>query len=167
VRRAVQSGRIQLVDGLVDPVQASRDWDRNTSKARMPKRARAAATPARQPKPASPPPTPPSDGEPPDLETDYFPDFLTSQAEHEFHKARLAKLKADQEEGKLIDAEAIRKEIFATYRTVRDKLRMIPERLARTIAAETDPAVIHRLIQDEIDVALQEAGATLRSDSCT
>lgn len=158
VRRAVQTGRIQLEDGLVDPVQASRDWDRNTNKARMPKRARATAAPAPLRRREVPPPAPPGDGEQPDQgSSEFIPDFLTSQATHEFHKARLAELKANAEEGRLVDAERVKKEIFATYRNVRAAMETIPDRIAAIVAGETNPATVHQLLLKEIRAALEEA----------
>jgi hypothetical protein len=68
----------------------------------------------------------------------------------------MAKLEFERESGKLVDADAVRAQIFALGRRVRDTLLGVPDRLAPILAGETDPAVIHRLLTDEIERGLSE-----------
>jgi len=64
-------------------------------------------------------------------------------------RARLRKLEFEARQRKLVDAEAARKTIGDAGRTVRDGILGIPDRLAATLAAESDQRRIHSLLRQE------------------
>ena len=70
--------------------------------------------------------------------------------------ARLAKLEFEQKSGKLVDADEVRAQIFALGRRARDSLLGIPDLMAPILAGESDPAIVHRLLAEEIERCLTE-----------
>jgi len=66
------------------------------------------------------------------------------------YRAKLRRLEYEKVQGKLIDAEAVRKLIADANRTLRDGLLAIPGRLAPICAAETDQKKIESLMLREI-----------------
>lgn len=177
VTQAVQAGKIQLVETstglMVDPVQARRDWDMTTHPSAK-RRRRGAREPepgepvqtSALPEEPPPPPAPPSPPKPPPPrapDPEIF-DYDSAVAEHETHKARLAKLKADELEGKLLDVEDVKREIMDLYRTVRSALETIPERLAAVLAGESDEAKVYQSLRQEIRDSLEKLSEDLASE---
>lgn len=77
------------------------------------------------------------------------------------YQVKLAKLEFDEKSGKLVDAEAVKRESFRVARATRDALMSIPDRLAPELAGETDQFTIRKRLEDEIRQALQNLSATL------
>lgn len=88
------------------------------------------------------------------LPEDEIPDLNESRARREHYQAEKARLEALQGRGELVPAADVRKEAFALARAVRDKLMGIADRLAPMLAATQDPVQCHRLINEEIRLAL-------------
>lgn len=72
-------------------------------------------------------------------------------------RAKLAKVQAERGRlelaraaGGLLDAEVVRREVFALLRTVRDRLLEVPARIAADVAAESDVVRAEKLIDAEI-----------------
>jgi phage terminase Nu1 subunit (DNA packaging protein) len=82
--------------------------------------------------------------------------YAASRAARAGYQARLTKLEFEQKSGKLVDADEVRAQLFALGRRVRDSLLGVPDRLAPILAGETDPAVVHRLLSEEIERGLAE-----------
>ena len=55
------------------------------------------------------------------------------------HEARLARLKYEQQVGTLVNRDEIQVSAFNKFRTFRDLLLSVPDRLSAQLAAETDP----------------------------
>ena len=58
--------------------------------------------------------------------------------------------------GELVRAEEIRRALFTVARSARNGLLTIPDRLATTLAGETDAHKIHQLMEREIENVLEE-----------
>jgi hypothetical protein len=82
--------------------------------------------------------------------------YAASRAAREAYLARLAKLEFEQRSGKLVDADQVRAQIFGLGRRLRDTLMGLPDRLAPVLAGETDPAVIHKILSEELAASLAE-----------
>ena len=79
--------------------------------------------------------------------------------------ARLAKIDFEERTEKLVSRDEMRVAAFNRYRTFRDGMLNIPDRLAAVLAAETDPRNIHDLLSSEIRKALTEfSGANNAND---
>ena len=89
------------------------------------------------------------------LPEDAIPDLNESRARREHYQAEQAKLAALQGRGELVPVAEVRREAFALARAVRDVLQGIPDRLAPMLAATQDAAQCHRLLAEEIRVALR------------
>ena len=89
------------------------------------------------------------------LPEDAIPDLNESRARREHYQAEQAKLAALQGRGELVPVAEVRKEAFALARAVRDALLGLPDRLAPMLAATQDAAQCHRLLAEEIRVALR------------
>ena len=163
VRDAIKAGRITLIDGKVDPAVADIQWQRNT---------RARVNPARAPG-SAPAPMPqhqmslsaaaaaasqPADG-PAQADPAGESDYWVSRARREHAEADLAELKLAEQNGQLIRVEAIRSALAGVISSTRDSLLQLPARLAPVLAAETDAAKVHDLIQAEIHQALAQITA--------
>ena len=82
--------------------------------------------------------------------------YAQARAQHEGFKARLAQLELEQREGKLVEAEAVKRESFRAARQVRDALLNLPDRVAGELAAETNQFKVHQRLVAEIRRALEE-----------
>lgn len=154
VTKACKRKQIHLVDGLVDPIDADQTWPKNAPHG-------PAAEPKAPPRGARPPATSNGNGngsQPADL------DYWKVRADHEWQKARLAELELAQQEGRLLDAEEVKRELFDSYRLVRESLQTIPARMCGVLAGEKDEDRIHRLLSDAIDEALIQLHARFRAD---
>lgn len=89
------------------------------------------------------------------LPEDAIPDLNESRARREHYQAEQAKLAALQGRGELVPAAEVRREAFALARAVRDALMGLPDRVAPLLAATADAAQCHRLLSEEIRVALR------------
>ncbi len=160
VQAAIRSGRITKVPGTtsLDAEGALLDWKKNT---RPYTRDRA--------------PNPPPDARvEPDL-IDELADELAddndssgtgeledgsegtynaSRAKREHFNAELARLRFLAEEKSLVDRGEVEKAAFEVARQIRDAMIGIPDRLAATLAAETDERKVYGLLYAEITRAL-------------
>ena len=82
--------------------------------------------------------------------------YAEARAQHERFKARLAQLELEQREGKLVEAEAVKRESFRAARQVRDALLNLPDRVAGELAAENNQFKVHQRLVAEIRRALEE-----------
>jgi hypothetical protein len=82
--------------------------------------------------------------------------YAEARAQHERFKARLAELELEQREGKLVEAEAAKKEAFRIARLVRDAMLNIPDRVAAELAAEGNQFKVHQRLTQEIRRALED-----------
>jgi hypothetical protein len=137
VQKAIHSGRISPnADGLIDSDRADAEW---TAKTR-PGQRRAKTVP----------PMPPQPAEAPAGTLDYF----RARAIRESYLARLAKLEFEERIAKVVDRDEVQVAGFTRGRVVRDNMLNIPDRVAATLAAESDEDRVHRILSDEILRAL-------------
>lgn len=150
VQKAIQSGRIATTpDGKINSDAADAEWKANT----RPQHRRnpvAASVPARASfSPGAEPGRTESSGA-------GGLDYSRARAVRENYLARLAKMEYEEKTAKLVSSDEVRVAAFSRARTVRDNLLNIPDRLAATVAAETDAATVHQLLTEEIRKALDE-----------
>jgi hypothetical protein len=137
VQKAIHSGRITPnADGLIDSDRADAEWNAKTRPGQ--RRAKAAAVVPREP------------AEAPAAGLDYF----RARAIRESYLARLAKLEFEERIAKVVDRDEVQVAGFTRGRVVRDNMLNIPDRLAATLAAESDEGRVHRILSDEILRAL-------------
>jgi hypothetical protein len=158
VRKALKAGRITAgADGLIDPEVADRQWAGSTDVSHRPQGLRlvpgegAPRVPSASP---GPPETPASASleDAPRLASSY----AASRAAREAYLARLAKLDFEQRSGKLVDADEVRAQVFGLGRRLRDAFLGMPDRLSPVLAGQSDQALVHRLLTEEIMVCLAE-----------
>lgn len=73
-----------------------------------------------------------------------------SRAEHEAHRAAIAKMDREEREGKLVDAETVRKAAAKAARAARSALMNLPSRLGPLLAAQNDQAKCIVMLETEI-----------------
>jgi len=141
VRKAVRDGRIELVDGKIDPVAADRAWKNNTDLRKpansvngRPKGARANGA-------------------------------VSASASLATHHARRAAAQAEREElklaserGQMVPLAAIEEEVFALHRRARDRLRLIEARLGAILSPEA-----RQMLRKEIREVCEELGPARRA----
>ena len=161
VRKALASGRITANDdGTINPTTADEDWAASTdvSKPRnsvtgRPQLAALRLTPRRVSAASAV-------AEPPPLSTGgqsrLASSYADSRAARESYLARLAKLEFEERSSKLVDADEVRAQVFALGRRMRDAVLALPDRVAPLIVGQSDPAVIHRILTEEIQSCLSE-----------
>jgi hypothetical protein len=150
VQKAIQSGRIRTTgEGKIDVEQADGDWQRNT--APRPQASIAISSPPRQPAPMVAP-------DPPRQEVAGAGpfDYARARAVHENYKARLAKMEFDKRSGKLVNSDEVQVAAFNKFRTFRDGMLNVPDRVSAVLAAESDPVKVHTILITEIRKALLE-----------
>jgi hypothetical protein len=139
VRHAVRDKRISLIDGRVDPVAADAQWARNT-------RVRAGSRPAddvnlRAPGAAPPP----AGGDEPPVE-----DYYLVKARRERAEADLAELKLAELRGELVRVADVRAAYAKRAAGLREAILQLPARLSAQLAAESDQAKCHDLLQADL-----------------
>jgi hypothetical protein len=163
VRKALASGRITADDdGAIDPVIADEEWAASTNLAKprntvigMP---RAATRPLDPPPPAQDPAyaNPPAISPVVRATGRLASSYADARAARESYLARLAKLDFEERSGRLVNADDVRAQVFALGRRMRDAMVALPDRLAPVLIGQTDQAVIHRILTNEILSCLSE-----------
>jgi len=144
VQKAIHSGRITPnADGLIESDRADAEWAAKTRPGQ--RRTRSA---------------PPAVREPAEASGAGGLDYFRARAIRESYLARLAKIEFEEKTAKLISRDEVQVAAFTKARTVRDNLLNIPDRLAATLASESDADKVHQILTGEIRKALDElAGA--------
>jgi hypothetical protein len=127
VTGAVQSGRIKLVDGLVDPKQADRDWKANTDASKQ----------VRKPGPA-------------------YGTYSPNRAKREAFAAQREELAFLRETQKLVDASEVERLYFARARRARNMLLAIPAQLGAVLAGISDPTECERRLKAKVRHVCEE-----------
>ena len=150
VQKAIQAGRITTTpDGKINIERADAEWERNTSPQQ-----RAVPAPVRQsPVVAREPADVPQRT---DLSGTGSLDYAKARAIREQYLARLAKIEFEERSGKLISRDEVQVAAFNKFRTFRDGMLNIPDRVAAVLAAESDPHKVHEVLTTEIRKALLE-----------
>jgi len=140
-------------------------WDRNTARnnnAVVGARGEPVKPAPVAPRPAAPQPGPGARVSDDDLAAfirglpeDQIPDLNESRARREHYQAEKARLEALQGRGELVPAADVKRQAFELARAVRDELGGIPDRVASMIAACSDVRQVHRMLSEEIRVALR------------
>jgi hypothetical protein len=161
VSQALKSGRINaavVMEGgkrMLDRDKAMELWEKNAGRRVEP--------PGKQTSRAAPPALAIPSGDAAavlrrivaDLPDDQIPDLYESRGRKEHYQAELAKLQVAQQRKELVAAEDVKREAFTMGRSIRDGMMNIPDRLAAQVAAISDPREVHRLMTEEIRVALR------------
>jgi hypothetical protein len=71
------------------------------------------------------------------------------------YDAKLAELEYKTKSGELVPVADVKAQAFTLARAVRDGLLALPDRVAPMLAATQDAAQVHRLLSEEIRVALR------------
>lgn len=77
-------------------------------------------------------------------------DYLAIKSRETHWSAEQKRLKAEQNAGKLVEADGVEREAFNQARLLRDAFLNIPDRVSASLAVETDPIVIHQILMTEI-----------------
>jgi hypothetical protein len=174
VQKAIQAGRIErTAAGKIDVQIADTQWERRTAPRPLianqsgppqnpPKQGAASAVgqsrqspePKRVPNGGVADPT--MDLPRGDLPGASGGDYSKARAIRENYLARLSKLDYEERSGKLINKDEVQVEAFNQYRTFRDGMLNLPDRLAAVLAAESESAKVHEILTTEIRKALQD-----------
>jgi hypothetical protein len=154
VRRAVRDGRISLINGKIDPVAADAQWARNT-------RVRAGSRATDDVNLSGSGGTGGTAAGDDDDEEDTATGYWKSRARRERAEAELAELKLAELQGQLVRADEWSAALARRAAAFREGLLQIPARVSAQMAAETDEARIHALLDAELrQVMLQLTDAT-------
>lgn len=99
-----------------------------------------------------------SRGVKPKAETDPSEDlstiFLRAKIAEKEERARLAKIKADEAEGELVEKAPLVRQWYEHTRVTREQLMTVPGRVAGQLAGTSDEREVYRILQAEIRQAL-------------
>lgn len=151
VTRAVQNGWITEIDGKIDPVVADVQWAANARSRTDSRPATALGAQLAGVGSASAP----APGKPPQGEDNYF----AARARRETAEAELSELKLQETLGQLVRADTVRAETARLAAALRESLLQLPARLTPILAAETDPAKLHDLLERELHQVLAQLTA--------
>jgi len=144
IQKAIGRGRIHpSADGKIDVEKADIEWQRNTAPRPL---QRASGNPVRRS----------IGGLQPAAESSPSGGYAAARAIREQFLARLAKIEFEERSGKLISRDEIQVAAFNKFRTFRDGMLNIPDRVAAVLAAESDPHKVHETLTTEIRKALLE-----------
>lgn len=71
-------------------------------------------------------------------------------------RAKLQKLTRERLEGKLLDADQTKDQVFTRFRAARDAMLAIPARISAELAAMTDAFEVQRKLTLEIEMAMRQ-----------
>lgn len=181
VQHGIDTGRIiRLDNGKIEWESQSRAWDKNATpksfaketrrdKARTGKPLGKTAQLKEHPQDAAPPAAAPPPSDVPDDagrahgDEDKRKDmYQTARASREVIEAQMAKLKLEREQGLLCDKSGIEQAGFASGRALRDGLMSAIDRLAPTLAAETDRHAVTMILTNEFTRLLEDLNANLK-----
>jgi hypothetical protein len=83
-------------------------------------------------------------------------DYSRARAVRETYQARMSKLDFEERSDKLLSRDEVQVAAFNKFRTFRDGMLNLPDRLAAILAAESDSAKVHEILATEIRKALVE-----------
>lgn len=152
VRRAVRDGRISLINGKIDPVAADAQWARNT-------RVRAGSRATDDVNLSGSGSTGGTAAGDDNDDEDNAAGYWKSRARRERAEAELAELKLAELQGQLVRADDWAAALAKRAAAFREGLLQIPARLAAQLAAETDQARIHGLLEDELRQVMSQLTA--------
>jgi len=148
VQKAIESGRITLIDGKVDPEVADIQWERKTDVVQQARGASGGAGTPLQPA-----------GEGERLAGNNGGQrgtYFDNKSRRELAEAQLSELELREKTGELVRKSDVSRETFTIFRALRDRLGGVTDRIAAIVAAESDIARVHELIASEIKSALRE-----------
>jgi hypothetical protein len=155
VLRAIKSGRITTVEGKINPAMADREWRANTDQSKPRNRITGRPKHTRAPgQPPQPMALAGIDGLAGGIVN--TTGYARARAARELYQALLAKLELDRQNGILVRADEVRVGAFNCARKTRDQLLALADRVATTLAAESDPAEVHRILTDEAERICEE-----------
>jgi hypothetical protein len=158
VQYAVEQQRIsRRQDGMIDSEQADSDWERNTNHAK--------ARPGRKPKTLQmQAPTmrarhraaeAAEQIETPEKQSGSL-SYANARAAREIYEAKLKKIEWEEKLGTLVNRRAVEVAAFNRFRVLRDAVLNVPTRMAAQLAAETDAATVHEMLETELRITLEE-----------
>lgn len=142
--KAVERCEIPLVGGTVDPEVATMLYRKRTRVRTNAPRDDATVSPHR-----------PRAAARPELE-DHSDDYWHSRGRRERAQAELAELKLAEQRGELVRAAAVESAHGRRVSGLREALLQIPARLAAVLAAESDQARCHDVLQAELHQVLEQ-----------
>jgi hypothetical protein len=158
VNRARARGWLILeADGTVNLKASMERWNRE-ARPRPEGRTKAAASPT----PTSPIDVAPVTSDDPTDTRDRYNKWNADLVEQ---KARLAKIRADEAEGKLVDRDEVKQTVFTALRALRDDVLAIPDRYTGQIAGIMGVSNTHQvrdLLRESVIASLEKAEQTLR-----
>lgn len=146
VNYAANNGKFEFkkINGkkVVEPKSAKKQWDANKTETAS-KKNPSGKSKHKEDKSAEPP---------------RYLGLTTADAERQekVYKARLSELKYNEQAGKLVDAELVKKEAFQSSRRARDAIMRIPMRMSHEFAAETDPHKLEIMLAKALQKALED-----------
>lgn len=89
-----------------------------------------------------------------------------SEAQRRLALERGRKLKFENliREGRYVDRARVERDQFEASRVVRDRMEAVPDRISAQLAVESDAAAVHRILSDEIHVALLSLSESFGDD---
>ncbi len=153
VQYAVEQGRItRQPDGMIDSEGADREWDRNTNHAKArygPKKKPAAGNARHRASEAA------EATEAPERQLGAL-NYANARAAREIYEAKLKKLEWEEKLGSMVSRKAVEVAAFNRFRVLRDAILNVPTRIAAQVAAETDAATVHELLETELRLVCEE-----------
>lgn len=147
VTKAIQSGRIVLIDGKIDPDVADVQWLKNTNPAKRRSNPEMfTSAPVTQPTVPGP--------------ADHGPagevyNIAAARARKEHFDAHITEMKALRDSGETIDVASVTNSVTRVFAQFREAMESMPDKLAEQIAATSSADAVHELLSNEIDIALQ------------
>lgn len=145
VRKAIKQGRIsQTEDGKIDLTIADQEWEQNSDPAQVKSLPIKHGTGNK------------------DLAR-IGESYQKSRTLREAYNAQLAKLQFERESGKLIEVEEVKIAAYNAARITRDRLLMLPKKVAPLILGKTDLKNIEEMIKRHLIEVLDEVSHTYDS----
>jgi len=126
VSKLVRKGVIKTIEGKIDPQQADKALEDNSSPAHAVKN---------------------KEGRIPIT-------YKAAQTAKEIARAKLIQIQVREKEGSLVEIAQVQKDAFDAGRNVRDALLNIPDRISSILAGEKKEAKIRKMLTSEIKNAL-------------
>ena len=158
VKRAVDEGRIRLIDGKIDPEVADIQWAKNT-RARADSRGRSAEAASTEDQLTLGASEAPAGAEAraqqaPTTGGAQDPGYYDARARRERADAERAELEVARMAGRLVEKDRVHEAVFEAFRQLRDRVMAVPRRCAPSVVGMREARDVEHAMTAELRQAL-------------
>jgi hypothetical protein len=128
VQKAIETGRITLVNGKIDPDKADQEWEKNTNPAYNPEKSAESTRPKFS--------------------------LADARAQSVALDVALKKMDLNERQGKTLDADTVHSQMHIGARAARDRVLSVPRKIAAKLVHKSDAKEIEQILEKALEKEL-------------